>query len=205
MPKIKWIGIIDQKDIAKFQKCPLPDNAVKTDLPKTMGEMMMKAAPFAFFSFVVCMTSMIVKCAKEHTNIISMPWCIVGLIISGLYLLLHELLHAVVYPRDATVSIGIVKQFAAVALAAYPLNRARFAVMSLLPYLLGLAPLIVFQLIPADNRALNSILFMLSMMGMISPYPDAYNVYYMLRKIPRGSKMLFCGDETYYIPKEDAK
>ena len=49
MPKIKWIGIIDQKDIAEFQTYPLPDNAVKTDLPQTMGEMMLKASPFAFF------------------------------------------------------------------------------------------------------------------------------------------------------------
>ena len=151
---------------------------------------------------MICMISMVVKCAAAHTNIISMPWCIVGLVISAIYLLLHELLHAIVYPHEAVVSIGIVKQFAAVALAAYPLNRARFALMSLLPYLLGLIPLIFFQVIPADNRAVNSILFMLSMMGMISPYPDAYNVYYMLRHIPVGSKMLFCGDATYYIPKE---
>ena len=202
MPKIKWIGIIDQKDIARYQSCPLPDNAVKTDIPKTMGEMMLKAAPFALPSFLICMISMIFKCAVAHTNLISMPWCIIGLVLSSAYLLLHELLHAVVYPGGATVNIGIVRQFACVALASYPLSRKRFALMSLLPYILGLIPLILFQIIPTENIALHSILFMLSMMGMISPYPDAYNVHYMLRKIPAGSRIVFCGDDTYYIPKE---
>ena len=202
MPKIRWIGIIDQKDIEKFQSAPPPDNAVKTDLPNSIGDMMMKAAPFAACSFMICMISMVVKCYTAKINVISLPWSIIGLAISSASLILHELLHAVVYPRNTTVSVGIVRQFACVALASCPLSRKRFALMSLLPYILGIVPLIFFQLCPADNSAMNSILFILSMMGMISPYPDAYNVYYMLRKMPAGSKMLFCGDDTYYIPKE---
>lgn len=202
MPKIRWIGLIDQKDISKYQNAPLPDNAVKTDLPSSIGEMMMKASPIAFGSFMICMTSMIVKCSAAKMNVISMPWMFAGLLLTPIYLLLHEFLHAIVYPKDATVSIGILKQFAAVALAFYPLKRWRFALMSLLPYILGFAPLIAFQLCPADNKAMNSILFILSLLGMISPYPDAYNVYYMFRKIPSGSRMVFCGDDTYYIPKE---
>ena len=202
MPKIKWIGIVDQNDIGKYQGYRLPENAVKTDMPKTMGEMLLKASPFAVPAFIVCMISMVVKCALAHTNVISLVWVIVGLGISAAYIMLHELLHALVYPKDATVSIGILKQFAAVALASYPLSRVRFAVMSLLPYILGLIPLIAFQLISPDNRALTSILFVLALMGSISPYPDAYNVYYMIKHIPKGSKVLFCGDDTYYIPKE---
>ncbi|MBO4865888.1 MAG: DUF3267 domain-containing protein [Ruminococcus sp.] len=202
MPKIKWIGVIDQEDIKKYQTAPLPDNAVKTDLPNSMGEMMLKAAPFAIGSFMICMISMVMKCSAAKMNVISMPWTFAGLLIAPVYLILHEFLHAIVYPRKATVSIGILKQFAAVALAFYPLKKVRFALMSLLPYLLGLVPLILFQLVPAENEALNSILFILSMIGMISPYPDAYNVCYMIRKIPAGSKIVFCGDDTYYIPKE---
>ncbi|MCR5539496.1 MAG: DUF3267 domain-containing protein [Ruminococcus sp.] len=202
MPKIRWIGIIDQKDIAKYQSAPLPENAIKTDLPNSMGEMMMKAAPIAVCSFMICMVSMVAKCSAAKMNVISLPWTIVGLLITPLYLILHEFLHAIAYPKKAIVSIGILKQFAAVALAFYPLKRWRFTVMSLLPYILGLVPLILFQLCSAENEALNSILFILSMMGMISPYPDAYNVFYMFRKIPAGSKILFCGDDTYYIPKE---
>ena len=34
---------------------------------------------------------------------------------------------------------------------------------------------------------------------MASPYPDAYNVYQVIRQVPRGKKVQFYEDDTYYV------
>lgn len=63
------------------------------------------------------------------------------------------------------------KQFSAVALASYPISRGRFILMSLLPAVLGVVPLILFLISPETNKALNGVLFGLMIMGLISPIP----------------------------------
>jgi hypothetical protein len=36
-------------------------------------------------------------------------------------------------------------------------------------------------------------------MGMISPYPDVYNVIQVIKKVPRNKKVLFYEDSLAYI------
>lgn len=61
MPKIHWIGIIDEKEIEKYQKGELNSKAVKMKMPKTMNEMMTKALPFLILAFIIIFASMNVK------------------------------------------------------------------------------------------------------------------------------------------------
>lgn len=46
MLNIKWIGIIKDEDIKKYQKGELDKNAVKMEMPKSSKEQMVKALPF---------------------------------------------------------------------------------------------------------------------------------------------------------------
>ena len=54
----------------------------------------------------------------------------------------------------------------------YPLKRRRFIVMCLLPFVLGIIPLLIFIVSPAEYRELNGLMFGMSCMGMVSPFPS---------------------------------
>lgn len=86
-----------------------------------------------------------------------------------------------------------------VALASYPLKRFRFIVMCLLPFVLGLLPLIFFIFSPAEYRIFNGIMFGMACMGMVSPFPDVYNVILVLRKAKKNDAIMFYQDDMYKI------
>lgn len=199
MPNIKWIGFINKNEIENYQKGELNSNAIKMTMPETMNKMMIKAFPFLIPAFLIMIFSMYFKGHINQQVVVYKPYMFIGLIIGFLLSIIHELLHAIVYPKGVNTYIGIVKPITFVALASYPLNKGRFIIMCLLPYILGIIPLILFWISPANNIILNSILWGIAFIGMVSPYPDSYNVYQVLKQVPKGKKIQFYGDDTYYI------
>ncbi|MBQ8296160.1 MAG: DUF3267 domain-containing protein [Ruminococcus sp.] len=201
MAKIKWGGTI--KNAAEYQCGELSPDAVKMKMPGTIGEMQLRSLPFMIPFLLICFAAMFVKTYFSDEMVIAPAGLPLGILLGFLMIPLHELLHAVVYPSKAVVTIGIMpKQLTAVALASYPLSRGRFALMSLLPVLLGVVPFAVFIAAPTEMKILNGLMFGMSMMGFCSVSPDMYNVYQMLRQTPEGAKIQFYGDDTYYISKD---
>jgi len=182
MPKIIWKGFIKSED--EFPQGDLPENAVKFNDPGSMSEMMLRAFPFAIPAFLICFLSMFLKIYFNDGIIVINPlFMIIGFVISFAGLLVHELLHAAVYPKKSVVEIGIIlKSFSVFAFSTYPLTKKRFVLMSLLPIILGIVPLVLFIVSPAEYTNSNSILFMLTGMGLVSPYPDYFNVYNIILK-----------------------
>lgn len=205
MPKIKWAGVV--QNTADYQSGILPATAIKLEMPDTMGEMMLKAIPFLIPSVVIIVFSVFFKTLSAGQPVIAPLYVILGFLLSFFVgLPVHELLHAIVYPKTATVYIGIMpKQFTAVALASYPISRNRFALMSLLPIVLGIIPLIIFLISPETNRALSGVMFGLMIMGLTSPYPDYFNVYQVLKQTKKGCLLQFEQDDLYAISASDLK
>ncbi len=203
MPIIKWAGIV--QNTADYQTGILPANAIKLDTPDTMGEMMVKATPFLIPSVVIIIFSMLFKTLSAGQPVIAPLYVVFGFLLSFFVgLPVHELLHAIVYPKAATVYVGVMpKQFTAVALASYPISRSRFILMSLLPIVLGVIPLIIFLISPETNRALNGVLFGLMIMGLTSPYPDFFNVYQVLKQTEKGCLLQFEKNDLYAISASD--
>lgn len=199
MPNIKWIGFINKNEIEKYQKGKLDSNAIKMKMPETMNKMMVRAFPFVIPALIIMFLAMYLKGHINNQIVVYKPYMFIGLIIGFFLSIIHELLHAIVYPKGVNTYIGIAKPVTFVALASYPLNKERFIVMCLLPYILGIVPLILFLFSPANYLALNSIIYGIAFVGMVSPYPDAYNVYQVIRQVPKGKKVQFYGDDTYYI------
>lgn len=201
MPKIKWKGIIWNP--SDYQMGFLSKNAKKLNMPKTLNEMMIKALPFVIPSILIIFIAMFLKTKNARQVVVAPATVILGVAFSIAALLIHEFLHAIVYPSKATVVIGLVpKQFAAVALASYPLKRDRFILMCLLPYLLGVIPIILFCISPATAIEINGFLFGLSIMGLTSPYVDSYNVYQVLKQTSKSDSLQFYGDDLYVISGE---
>ena len=196
MPKIKWIGLIKEEKMKDYQVGELSKNAKKMNMPTTSKEMMIKALPFIIPALVILFLSVNFKSGEFF---LLRLYIIIGVLLGFLALIIHELLHAIVYPKNANVYIGIAKPITFVALASYPLKKEKFILMCLLPYILGIIPLILFWIMPITDMKIHSILFGLSAMGLGSPYPDLFNVYQVLKQTPKNCKIQFYKDDTYYI------
>jgi len=199
-----WTHMINVKpiiaDIKEFQRGELPQNAFKIDTAGSISETMKRAAPIAAVLCAILFVTMFVKTFVNHAFAVH-PLAVIGGFLTGFLLLaVHEWLHAIVYPKDAEVTIGKLKgKLVFIALASYPMSRARFILMSLLPFVLGVFPLAVFIISPAENRTLNGFMFGMASMGMVSPYLDIYNVLAVLKQSKRGDRIMFYEDDLYRI------
>ena len=193
------------EDISEYQTGILPKNAVKIETPQSIEEMMKKAAPIAAVLCVLMFVTMLCKTVMNKTVVISHVFILIGFCLGYICLVIHEWLHGIVYPRNALVTIGkITGKISFVALASYPLKRRRFIVMCLLPFVLGIIPLLIFIVSPADYRELNGLMFGMSCMGMVSPFPDVYNVF--IATVYKGNiiknLIMDCQSYTKYRPNE---
>ena len=198
MPKIIWKGIIKSEN--DFPTADIPKNAKRLDSEEDMKKMQIKALPFMIPSILICFICMFVKTFIAKEKVINVGFLFLGVIIGFLLILVHELLHAIAFPKNATVYIGVMpKSFTAVALSSSSVKRNRFIFLSILPIILGLIPLVIFCFSSNELKELNGILFGMSIMGMISVYPDIYNIFNILKVVPKNSIIQNNKNETYYF------
>lgn len=195
---IKLMRTID--DIEKYQTGFLPENAVKIETPKSIDDMMKKASPIAVVLCLLLSITIFCKTIICKTVVVSPVFIPVGFAIGFGLLFVHEWLHGIVYPKEAEVTIGKIKgKITFVALVSYPLKRQRFIMMSLLPFILGIVPLLVFVFSPTEFRILNGLMFGMACMGMVSPFPDVYNVIMVLREADKNDAIMFYKDDIYKV------
>lgn len=198
MPKIIWKGIIKNED--DFPSSNIPKDAKRLNTEEDIKKMQIKALPFMIPSVVVLLLCMLLKTLIAGEKIINFLFIFIGVIVGLFLLIVHELLHAIVYPKNAIVYIGIMpKSFTAVALSSSPIKRNRFIVSSILPIILGIIPLMIFCFSSNDLKELNGLMFGMAVMGMISVYPDFYNVHCVLKQVPKNAFIQNDKNTTYYF------
>lgn len=184
MAKIVWEG--NGKEFGtSHQSPPVPQNAVRL----RDGEGFLKrAVPFGICPMIICFAAVFVKAYVHKESPVSpiflLPAIAVGCIVA---LPLHELTHAVCYPKGATVWVGLcLRKMAAYAISYEPLTKSRFIAMSLAPAVWGLLPLVGFFLLPITMKPLLTICMVSAFMGLISPAPDYMDILSVLKKaLPR--------------------
>lgn len=188
------------EDLKEYQRGNLPENAVRLDTPRSMDKMLKKAAPIAAVLCIVLFLAMFIKTIVNHDLVINPIAVVFGFIIGFLLLAVHELLHAVIYPKEAIVTVGKMKgKLVFVALASFPISRQRFILMSLLPFVLGIIPLLAFIISPSEYKIVNGLTFGMAGMGMVSPYVDVFNVIIVLCQAKKTDKIMFFEDDLYKI------
>ena len=187
-------------NVCKYQRGELPASAQKLDAPATTEEMMKKSAPIALILCAVMCLTMFLKTFTSKSMVIFLPAVLGGMLLGFLLLIIHEWLHAIVYPAKAKVIIGKLKgKMIFVALSSFPLKRSRFIIMCLLPFLLGIVPLSLFVLSSPKETVFNGLMFGMACMGMVSPFPDVYNVILVLKQSKNTDRIMFYGDDIYRI------
>ncbi len=198
MARIIWKGIIKSEN--DFPTADIPKNAKRLDSEEDMKKIQIKALPYIIPSIIICFICMLLKTFIANEKVISITFLFIGIIIGVLLIIVHELLHAIAFPKNATVYIGIIpKYLTAVALSSSPVKRNRFIFLSILPIILGIIPLIIFCFSSNNLKELNGLMFGMSIMGMVSIYPDIYNIFNILKVVPKNATIQNNKNETYYF------
>lgn len=185
MPKIIWEGNQDWEK--EFQDQPLPENAVKINRP---DDILKTSLPYGIVPMAICFIFVFLKKNASEGFIFDLRFMPVGFLIGFLLIPVHEFLHAVCYPKEATVYVGVcLKKAAAYAVSFYPIRRCRYFIMSLAPALLGLIPLGMFAVCPLSWKACWTVCVVPAFMGLVSPAPDDMDVVRIIRKVPNGAKI----------------
>lgn len=199
---IKYVNSIG--NLSDYQRGELPENAQKLEAPASIEELMKKSMPIAVILCAVMILALFIKRYVSQSNVVFPPAVLGGLLPGFLLLIVHEWLHAIVYPKEAQVTIGKLQgKLVFLALASFPLNRGRFIVMCLLPFLLGIVPFVLFLSAPPQKTVFNGLMFGLACPGMVSPYPDVYNVILVLKQSGKNDKIMFYEDDIYCLAPEE--
>lgn len=194
MARLKFVGIIKENEIINYQK--YNTNKKMISITNDKENIQVKAIPICIFLVILCIAVLFLKIFNSAISIKPL-FLILGFLIGFLLLIVHEILHGIVYPKNVNVSIGFIKPITFVALASYPMSKKRFIIMCLLPFILGIIPMLIFILL--NNSTICNLSFGMMCMGLISPYPDVYNVFQVIRKVPKGKNVLFYKDTLSYI------
>lgn len=193
MPEIIWCG--NKSWDTDFLERALPNNAQLIERPDNIFR---ESIPYGIIPLIFCYAIIGVKwfvIGERAMNLIYVPF---GILLGLLFLPVHEILHAVCYGNDQKVYIGIcLKKFAAFAVCHEPISKRRFVIMSLMPVLLGILPLVIFLLSP-PNPFLSGICIPMGILGMLSPMPDYMDVSIICKQVPKGAFVHTQNDGFYW-------
>ncbi|MEY8234973.1 DUF3267 domain-containing protein [Lachnospiraceae bacterium 66-29] len=161
---------------------------------------MRASLPYGIIPLLICFACIFYKRNMSDEFIFDLRFMPLGFVIGFLLIPIHEFLHAVCYPKNAKVYIGVcIKKVAAYAISFYPISKSQFIIMSLAPMLLGIMPLIVFVVCPLRWKALLTICVVPAFMGMISPSPDYMDVVSVIKQVPKGAKIQASNEGLYWF------
>ena len=195
MPSIHWEGNQDWgKD---YPEVAIPDHAVKIE---SRGGSLDGSLPYGILPMLFCFACLFLKVKAFGEFPLDKPYALAGIVLGLCLLPVHELLHAVCCPPGAEVYCGIsIRKFAAFCVCHYPMTRRRFIVMSLLPAVLGLIPLILFLIFPISWKIPSAVCWPAAMIGLMSPMPDYKDVHNVLRQVPPGAMIQSCNHGWYWF------
>lgn len=195
MSRIIWEG--HQEWDKEYPEGVSPLNAHKIKRPI---DILKASVPYGIIPMLLCFACVLYKRSNASEIIFDFRFMPLSLVLGFLLMPVHEFLHAICYPANAKVYIGIcLKKIAAYAISFCPISKARFIVVSLTPALLGIIPLLVFILTPISCKVVLTLCLVPMFMGMISPSPDYMDVLHVLRQVPDGAMIRAANDGLYWF------
>lgn len=196
MPRIVWEG--NQKWDKEFRDEPLPREAKEIHRP---DDIIKSSWPYMILPCVVCTASVFFK-TRARGGFLFDPWFIPLSFLLGFLaaMPLHEYLHALCYPREATVYVGVcLGRLRAYAVSFFPITRMRFLVMSLAPAIPGVLALLLFWAAPMEAKILHTLCIVPAYMSLISPAPDYQDVLQVFRQVPWGGMVQASNEGLFWF------
>ena len=124
-----------------------------------------------------------------------------GILLALLMVVPHEILHALVLPKDAEANIWFYPQGGmAFVHSAFPISKSRFIILCLLPSIIfGLTPLIIWLFIPMEFKKLSRVLLSFAFFSLLFGVGDYLNTFNAARQMPKGSMTQLYGFNSYWF------
>lgn len=190
---LKWKGKLSEKNT--FPKNNIPINAVRFLNPKYQVEPYLGAIPI----FILVIACILFKRNFIIEYTLNIKGFIIGLLLTIPFLILHEFLHAICFPKE-----GIVEVFWSPAgislIPCIPISKRRYMITLIVPLIIiGLIPLLIWTFVPFNNITLSSIILILSSGNLGGASNDLYNLYQVIKVMPKNSYMITSGTNCYYF------
>ncbi len=122
----------------------------------------------------------------------------IGVGLSIVFLVVHELIHALCCPRDTTVFVYLTSSGIG-CVPACGLKKNRYLLVALMPTIvLGVIPFIIWICFPGMNVIISSILFAFSIGSLSMCVGDIYNAFLAALKMNRRSVLVTSKTDVYY-------
>lgn len=198
--KLIWKGKFNS--IADLAPADLPAHAVRFKEPDSLAGIAKASLPFHMPPLLLWFALVALKAMIHGSVVILHP---LGLVLTLLCILPHELLHAAAFPKEARVEIWhSLRNGMAFVYSTAPVSKGRFIYISLLPNLvLGVLPLAVWLFLPPDQLwtgILSTHAFFILPLGA----GDYLNVRNAARQAPKGATLQLSGLNTYWYPTKPA-
>lgn len=190
---LKWKGKLSEKNT--FPKNNVPKNAIKFLNPKSQIEPYLGAIPILLLVFAT------VWFKRQFIAYFTLD--IKGMIVGGIliipFLIIHEFLHAICLPK-----VGVAEMFWSSAgvsiIPCMPISKLRYTVTLMVPaIIIGFIPLLIWTFIPFTNITLSSVIFILSIGNLGGTSNDLYNLFQVIKVMPKGSHLITSETNCYYF------
>lgn len=201
--RLKWKGVYKSEE--QLPKADLPENAVMYREPKSMagvnGMALLISIPVMILIGVIVFLSVMIRGDMSVGGSIWLMY--LGLLLSFVTILPHELLHAICFGKNAEVELYVApKSMAAFICSTAPMTKGQFIFLSLLPNLVfGWIPLLVWAIVPMAG-SVGSVLLMFSVGCILVGGGDYLNVWNTLRQVPKGATVQNSGFHSYWYVNE---
>lgn len=186
--KVKWIGKYSGDNLPTADIC---NNA--HELPEVTN----KSAVLIIPIILLLLSILIIKSRFLTGVILDRRYLLVGLICGFLMTPIHELLHAVCFPKGNTVYM-FYTTYGLGTTCLSPIQKPRFIFINIFPsIILGVLPLIVFLCVPREFTVLNNILYGISFVNIGASYADYMNVIHLF-KVPRNATIQISREKIYW-------
>ena len=195
---------ISVNDINNVINNNLPNNAIMMEGETEQATLMAKSNIFIIPILIVITVSMLYfrKIKKVEINKKELFKAIIlGTIIGFLLSFFHELLHAICYPKNASVSIGLIlNPFYFYAFSFNAISKIRFIIMSILPFIiLGIIPLLLYLYYFPRKVKIGAFLLGFCIMGLIGSTTDLLNIYNVCKKVPNNVQIIISENKIHYF------
>lgn len=193
--KLIWKGVLSKHN-------PLPSPAVPSEAKKLFPENQGWQAYLLVVPILLMAYFCIVVRRPFTTGVVFTKEALfLGVGLSLLFLVAHELIHAVCCPKRAEVLVYV--SVAGICLIpTCPLGKRRYIVMALMPALiLGVCPLIIWLLLTGLSPLMSSMIFAFSIGSLSMCVGDLYNVILAARKMTFQSLLITSGNACFYYDR----
>lgn len=182
----------------------IPDNAVKFKGAENPNRLMLESSLYIILSIIIIAIFVYLKRKMNPEINLSLSFNLWGVMLGFLFIIPHELLHAIAVPKNADVQIWYsAKNIMPFTYFNCTNSKLRFIFICLLPNaILGIIPFIVWTFTEFNSVEFSKTLFTFSAFNILIGCGDFYHVYRVITQMPNNAFVQFSRFSLYWYPRK---